>query len=105
MSVKPAFVLQLNPTEIYLGGRQFVGIKTALFRTRVNTLSELQGVQMFLLARITTWIRSKIHTKCVGVVKGFARFRSFAAADCIIEMHVYACFVPFKIINRRTFII
>lgn len=105
MSVKPAFVLQLNPTEIYIGGRQFVGIKTALFRTRVNTLSELQEVQMFLLACITTWIRSKIHTKRVGVVKGFAGFRSFAGADCAIEMHVYACSVPFKMIYTRTFII
>lgn len=60
-------------------------------------MSELQEVQMFLLARITTWIRSKIDTKRVVVVKGFARFRSFAGTDCTMnEMHVYACFVPFK---------
>lgn len=75
------------------------------FKRRVNTLSELQEVQMFLLARITSWIRSKIHTKRVGVVTGFARFRSFAGTDCTIEMHVYACFVPFKMIHIRTFII
>lgn len=66
MSVKPASVLLFKPTEIYPSGRLCVGIKFVLFRMKINTLSELQKAQMFLLGRITSWLKS-VETNNVSV--------------------------------------